>query len=244
VTFSGLSHERLLRAAMALGALAALFVALAPLGKLTQGHSRDHEGLIVTLDVEQVVGIIGAVACVVVIAAIFAPWGWARFVGVLAMSAAATTSGIELVRGRISETFVADERTTLLGGGQLLTAAFWVAVVAIGLVLLALRQIAMARPQEPEERLEAMVMRPDGRPLRTSMKATLGVALGLGGIIAPVLAGVAAAVSVAALGDVRAHAGRLGGRGMAIAGIVLGTIGLSLMIAILGVGAIILTPGT
>src|SRR5690606_33569820 len=134
-------------------------------------------------------GIIGAIACVVALAAIFAPWPWMRFVGVLAISAAATTSGIELVRGRISETFVADERTTLLGGGQLLTAGFWVAIAAIALVLVALRQIAMSRPEEPAERLEAMAMRPDGRPLRTSMKATLGVALGLGGIIAPVLAG-------------------------------------------------------
>ncbi len=239
----GLTGQRFLRASFLLGAIAALLVALAPMGELVEGHLRAHEDITTTLSVEPVVAVIGAVAFVLAVGAAFAPWSWAAPIGVLVITASATTAGIELVRGRISETFVADQSTTLQGGGILLVIAFWIAVIAVACALVALRQIALARPPASQEARDALPIRPDGRPMRSSLRATLGAALGVCGIIAPVFSGAAAALGVAALGDIRANDGRLGGRGAAIAGIVLGIIGLSLMIAILGVGALILQPG-
>lgn len=238
-----LTGDRLLRASFALGAVAALLLVLAPLGELVEGRLRAHDDVTTTLSVEPVVAIIGAVALVLAVGAAFAPWSWVPYAGVLVVTAVSTTSGIEVVRGRISSTFVADERTTLQGGGIMLFVAFWLGIIAIGAALIALRQVALARPPAPPEVRDAMPLRTDGRPLRSSLRATLGAALGVCGVIAPVFSGVAAALSVTALGDVRAYGGRLGGRGVAIAGVVLGIIGLSLMIAILGVGALVLQPG-
>lgn len=239
----GLRGEHLVRAALLLGAVAALLVTLAPLGKLVEGRMRAHEDITTTLSVEPVVAIIGAAVLAVAVGAAFAPWSWAPHVGVLAITASATTAGIEMVRGRISETFVADERTTLQGGGILLTLAFWVAVVAVAGVLVGLRQVALVRGPVPAEVRDAYRLRPDGRPLRSSLRATLSVALGVCGVFAPVFSGLAAGLGVTALGDVRAHGGHLGGRGVAIAGVVLGIIGMSLMIAVLGVGSLVLKPG-
>lgn len=241
----GLTGERLLRAAFVLGALAALLVALSPLGELTEGRMRAHEDITTTLSVEPTVAVIGAIVFVLAVGAAFAPaqWSWVPPVGVLVITAAATTAGIELVRGRISETFVADRSTTLEGGGLMLTAGFWLAVLAIAGALVALRQIALALPPAPPEVREALQVRPDGRPMRSSLRATLGAALGVCGLLAPIFSGAAAALGVTALGDIRSKGGRLGGRGAAIGAIVLGIIGLSLMIAVLGVGNLVLQPG-
>jgi hypothetical protein len=74
------------------------------------------------------------------------------------------------------------------------------------------------------------------------MKGTLGVALGIAGVIAPVFSGVATALSLGALGDIRSHDGRMGGRGTALTGVVLGIVGLSLLIAVLGFGGLFLKP--
>lgn len=242
VNFSTLSHERLLRVGLAIGALAGVLLALAGLSDLAEGRPRDGGDQLLVLGPTDVVALIGAIAAVLVITTIVAPFPWARLVGIVVTTAVATTAGFEGIRARIAEDFVADERTTLLAGGILVVAAFWTAVAGIAVSLLAMRQIAQDRTEEPDEVLDEIPMRPDGRPLRSSLKASLGFTLGLIGVLAPVLSAVAVALSLGALGDIRAFKGRLGGRGMAIAGVVLGITGLSLLIAVLGVGALVLTP--
>jgi hypothetical protein len=243
VNLSDIAPGRLLRIGFGLGALSALLAALAGLGALAEGPDRTAPVVrTARLDVEPLVVIISLVALAVIVLAAVVPRTWLWPIGVLATTAVATGSGIEVLRGRIADAFAPDIRTTLQAGGIMLAIAFWLAIAAIALQLLALRRFAQTRPVEPPEVLDQIPMRPDGRPLRTSMKGTLGVALGVAGVIAPVFSAVAVASSLGALGDIRAHDGRLGGRGTAMTGVVLGIIGLSLLIAVLGFGGLFLTP--
>jgi hypothetical protein len=243
VNISDISPDRLLRLGFGVGALAAVLAALAGFGALAEGPDRTAPFVrTARLDVEPVVAIIALVALAVILVAAFVPRTWLWPVGVLATTAVATSSGIEVVRGRIADAFAPDVSTSLQTGGVLLVIAFWVAIVAIALQLFALRRFAQERPVEPDEVLDQVPMRPDGRPLRTSMKGTLGVALGIAGVIAPVFSATAVALSLGALGDIRAYDGRMGGRGTAMTGVVLGIIGLSLLIAVLGFGGLFLKP--
>jgi hypothetical protein len=238
-----MSPDRLLRAGFGVGALAAVLAALAGFGALAEGPDRAAPFVrTARLDVEMVVVLIALAALAVILVAAFVPRTWLQPIGVLATTAVATSSGIEVVRGRIADTFAPDVRTTLQAGGILLVIAFWVAIAAIALQLFALRRFAQTRPIEPEEVLDQVPMRPDGRPLRTSMKGTFGVALGIAGVIAPVFSGLAVALGLGALGDIRAYDGRMGGRGAAMTAVVLGIIGLSLLIAVLGFGGLFLKP--
>lgn len=243
MNLSDLAPDRLLRMGFGLGALAALLAALAGFAALAEGPDRTAPFVRVSrLDVEPVVAVICLIALAVIVVAAVVPREWVRPIGVLATTAVATSSGIEVVRGRIADAFAPDIRTTLQTGGIMLVVAFWLAIVAIAVQLLALRRLAQTRPLEPAEVLDQVPMRPDGRPLRTSMKGTLGVALGVAGVIAPVFSGVATALSLGALGDIRAYDGRMGGRGTAMTGVVLGIVGLSLLIAVLGFGGLFLKP--
>ena len=241
--WSDLSRERLLRAGFALGALAAALAALAALFALAEGPARRAPvAQTARLDVEPVVGVLAALALVVIILAIAVPRAWMRPIGVLATTTVATSAGIEGVRARVADAFAPDIRTTLLAGGLMLLCAFWLAVIAVGVQLVALRQIAQARPPVSDEERDAVPVAPDGRPLRSAPQGAAGLALGVLGLMAPVFSGLAAALSIEALGRIDAHRGRLGGRGLAIAGMVLGIIGLSLLIAALGLGGLALEP--
>lgn len=243
MNLAALSHDRLLRAGFLLGALAALLVGLSGFADLAEGLAREGGGR-TRLGVEDLVPLIGASALVLLVSTMIVSFGWARLVGVLVTTAVAFVAGIEGLRGRVSDQFVPDERTTLLAGGLLLAAAFWIALIGVGVALVAMRQLALSREREDDQAIEALPTRPDGRPARVSGKAGLGLALAVAGIFAPVLSGLAVAVSLSALGDVHAHDGRLGGRPIAVAGVVVGIAGLSLLAAFLGVGPLVLTPGT
>lgn len=238
-----LSHERLLRAGLALGALGAALVALSGLADLSEGAARRGGGT-ATLAVESVMPVIGASALLLLISTIVVAFPWARLVGVFVTTAVAFVAGIEGLRGRTADVFAPDERTALLGGGLMLVGAFWIALTGVAVALVAMRQIVQSGPPAPDgdSAPDAGEAPPDGRPPRTSGKAGLGLALGVGGVFAPVLSGLAVALSLTALGDIRAGDGRVGGRPLAIAGIVLGIVGLSLLVAFLGVGALVLTP--
>jgi hypothetical protein len=240
-----LSHERLLRLGLALGAAAALAAAAAGFFALAEGPAR-RAPMVETarLDVEPMVSIVAVVALALIAAAVLVPRPVLRPLAVFATNSVAFVAGIQLLGARVDGVFAPDVRTTLLGGAILLLVAFWTALGAVALQLLALGQIARARPVEPQEVLDALPRADGGRPLRSSPKATLGAVMGVAGLIAPMLSGAAAAVSIGALGDIRAADGRLGGRGLALGGIVLGSIGLSLIISFLGVAPFLLRPGT
>jgi hypothetical protein len=244
VSFSDLRNERLLRAGFALGALAAVCAALAGAAALAESPARRAPvAQTARLEVEPIVSALALASLAIIVTAALSSRTWLRPLGVLATTTVATSAGIEVLRGRVADVFAPDIRTTLLAGGLLLSAAFWVAVVAVAVQLVALRQIAQSRPIEPEERLEQVTVAPDGRPLRSPIQGTAGLALGILGLLAPVMSGLAAALSISALGEIRAYDGRLGGRGAAMAGLVLGIAGLSLLIALLGIGQLTFTPG-
>lgn len=241
---AGLTHERLLRLGYALGALAAALAALSALYPLAEGPDRRAPvARTAELDVEPVVAALALGALVVIMIAAVLPRAWMRPIGVLATTTVATSSGIEGIRARVADVFAADIRTTLLAGGVLLLCAFWIAVVAVAVQLVALRQIAQSQPLVPEEERDAVPVTPDGRPLRSAPQGPAGLAFGVLGLLAPVFAGLAAALSIAALGRIRAYDGRLGGRGLALTGLVLGIVGLSLLIGALGLGGLLLEPG-
>lgn len=245
VSHAGPTQERLLRLGHALGAIAAALATASVLFDLAEGPARRAPvAETARLGVESIVAGLGGAALALIVAAIAIRRGWLRPVAVLATTTVATSSGIEVVRGRVADVFAPDVRTTLLAGGVMLLCAFWLAVVAVAVQLVALRQIAQARPVKPDEELEAVEVAPSGRPLRSSPQGAAGLALGVLGLLAPVFAGLAAALSIGALGEIRAHDGRLGGRAPALAGTVLGIVGLSLLIAALGLGGLVLRPGS
>lgn len=231
------------RIGLLVGAAVAVLLPVASRFDLTSGRARSEPHGPHVLSVEPVVGIIGAVICAVLIAAALAPWGWSRLVGVFAVTLIATTSGIEVLRGRISQSFLPDERTALEAGGLMLTLAFWGAVVVVAAVLIALRRRALDVAPIDDEALAAYPLRADGlTPARSPLSGTLGMALSLAGIVAPALSGLAIALSLNALGQINAARGRLGGRVVALAGVAVGVIGLSLLVGVLGIGALVLSP--
>jgi len=70
----------------------------------------------------------------------------------------------------------------------------------------------------------------------------VALVLGIAGFITVFASTLAVAFGTLALGDIRASRGTLGGRGAAIAGLVLGFIALSLLIALVGSGMLSATP--
>ena len=73
--------------------------------------------------------------------------------------------------------------------------------------------------------------------LQRARTAPFAAILGVVGVVVVVTSGLAIAYGTLALGDIRSSEERLGGRGMATTGVVLGILVLSLLAAIGGVGA-------
>ncbi len=236
------SSNTMVRAGLGLGALAALLVALAPTGDLASGPARGMARTTATIDLEAAVGLLGALAAVLLIAAAAAPWLWAHLAGVALTTIVAATSGLIVLTGRTSDDFVADAEITLERGGVLLVLAFWVGLAGVIVTLVGFRRVAMARADAapPEGDVEAEVVA-EG-PRRTSGKATVSLVLGIAGFITVFASTLAIAFGTLALGDIRASRGALGGRGVAIAGLVLGFVALSLLIALVGSGMLSATP--
>ena len=73
--------------------------------------------------------------------------------------------------------------------------------------------------------------------------SSISAALGAAGVVLVITSGAAIAYGVLALGDIRASDGRLTGRGFALTGVVLGSLVLSLLAAVGGVGSLTASPG-
>jgi hypothetical protein len=236
----------LVRAGLALGAGAAVLVAIAPSADLASGPGRDDPSRVVAIDLEAAVGALGAAGALLLIAAALAPWLWAHLAGVALTTIVAATSGLIVLTGRTSDDFVADADITLERGGVLLVLAFWIGLIGVIVTLVGFRRMAMGASDAPLARdageAEAVVEE-EGRPARrTSGKATVALVLGLAGFITVFASTLAVAFGTLALGDIRASKGALGGRGIAIAGLVLGVVALSLLIALVGSGMLSATP--
>jgi hypothetical protein len=129
-----------------------------------------------------------------------------------------------------------------------LVLGFWVGLAGVIVTLVGIRRLAM-QASAPSSGAEVAAEEPQvvdetGAPARrqTSGKATVALVLGIAGFITVFASSLAVAFGTLALGDIRASRGSLGGRGVAIAGLVLGFIGLSLLIALVGSGMLSATP--
>lgn len=237
------STNAFVRAGLAIGAAAAVLVALAPTGDLASGPGRDAADRTASIDLEPAVGLLGAAVAVLLVAAAVVPWLWAHLAGVALCTIVAATSGLIVLTGRTSDDFVADSDISLENGGRLLVLAFWVGLVAVIVTLVGFRRVAIAASDAPP---------PDGEPVagqeaeeaapRSSGKATVALVLGIAGFITVFASALAIAFGTLALGDIRASRGALGGRGIAIAGLVLGFLALSLLVALVGSGMLTASP--
>jgi Domain of unknown function (DUF4190) len=235
------STNTMVRAGIALGAVAGVLVALAPSGDLASGPARGAPDTIATIDLDSTVGLLGAAGAVLLIAAAAVPFLWAHLAGVALATIVGATAGLIVLTGRTSDDFAADAEVTLERGGVLLVLAFWVGLAAVLVALIGFRRIAMAEPEVPPDG-EVIAEQEEVVAPRTSGKATAALVLGIAGFITVFASTLAIALGTLALGEIRGSRGTLGGRGIAIGGLALGIIALSLLIAFVGAGMLTASP--
>lgn len=230
-----------MRAGLLLCAAAGVLALLSAGTALVEGRAPGAGERLRSVDTDETfITVIGIAAIVVLGLAAAVPYLWAHLVGIAAGAAFAYLCGGTVAVARTSDDFAPSADLALQGGGQLLVTAFWLALAGVVVALLGIRRAALAG-----ERLD----RPDGDPApddavaaRTSPRAIAAIALGIGGILTVASGALAIAVGTLALSDIRRAGGGLEGRGLAIGGIVLGVLVLTLLTALVGVGALAASP--
>ena len=170
---------------------------------------------------------IGVVAAVLCVAAAATPWAWARLAGVGISSLFAVIVAFAVIGFRTSEDFLAGVDVRLGGAG-------WLMVVS-SVLLFAGTAIALVFLRVPAPG-------PDLGRSRREGKGVASLVLGIVSLLLPFLAAPAVGLSLFAMDDVRASGGRVGGRGPAVAGLVLGTLSLALWSVGLLLGALLAQP--
>ncbi len=156
---------------------------------------------------------IGGVGAGLGVAAAAAPWAWARLAGVGVTTLFALLVSFALIGFRTSEDLVEGVDVTLGPAGWLMLVGALLLWAGTVLALVGLRRPATG----PDPSLDPK----DG-------KAVASLVLGIVGVIIPVVSAPAVGLGLLAMDDGRITSGRIGGRGLAIAGFVLGIVSLSL----------------
>ncbi|MGE0027976.1 MAG: DUF4190 domain-containing protein [Thermoleophilia bacterium] len=156
---------------------------------------------------------IGVIAAVLAVAAAAAPWAWARLTGVGVTSLFALLVSFALIGFRESDDLVAGVDISLGPAGWLMFVSALLLFAGTALALVGLRRPATG----PDPSLHPK----DG-------KAVASLVLGIVGVILPFVSAPAIGLGLFAMDDVRVSGGRIGGRGLAVAGFVLGIVSLSL----------------
>lgn len=184
---------------------------------------------------------IGVIAIIVLGLAAALPFLWAHLGGIAIAAGFAYLCGGTVAVARVSDDFAPGAEISLERGGVLLVTAFWLALAGVVIALLGVRAYAAGRRAGGDDEGEPPTAEAPSEP-RTSPRAIAAVALGLGGILTVASGALAIAIGTLALSDIRLADGRLTGRGLAIAGIVLGVLVLTLLTALVGVGALAASP--
>jgi len=223
-----------IRAGLGLGALAAALLALAPLFDIADGPAAPPRGGTFTAGIGISVSAIAFTACLAIVVGVVREILWIHLLGLVLVTGVALVAGLLVIVARTSDSFADGADVTLHAGGFLLIGSFWIALAGIVVALVGVRMVAIAAPPGTIPRTG---------PEQRARTAPLAAMLGTVGVVIVITSALAVAYGVLALGDIRASGERLTGRGMAVAGIALGILVLSLLAAIGGVGAWVASPG-
>jgi hypothetical protein len=213
-TFRSHPQDRLCRIGLWLGALGAALC-------IVPGFGNDpvaEQGAAVIVFEQSVFLVFGAIFFVALVLAAVLPYAWARFAGIGVLGFAPFIYAVLVTAARADERFEIDTTITLGSSGVMLVVAF--AVSCIGLVLALVGSPRIGRPAQVNTLLE---------PVRsTSGYAVTSMVLSLCGLVVLFTAPLGIAFAVAAFHDHEVSKGFRTGRGMAIAGLVVGLVIVSL----------------
>lgn len=170
---------------------------------------------------------IGVIAAVLCVAAAAAPWAWARITGVGVSSFFAILVAFALIGFRTSEDLLPGVNVTLDMAGWLMLVGSLLLFAGTAIALVGLRRPARA---------------PDPAAAPREGKTVAALVLGIGGFLLPFLCAPAIGLALFAMDDHRATDGRVGSRGIAIAGFVLGVIALAIWAVALTLGMLLAQP--
>jgi Domain of unknown function (DUF4190) len=223
---------------LALGVVAALVTVFAAGRVLVSGPSnaRDYFGD-ENYDVDA-----GFVAFVVVVGILIAvaiglPYLWARLVGIGLTAFLAVSLVVMVVAARGNdEQFAPNYDVSLGSGGVILVAAFLLALAGLTLALVGARELGADRygPPAPPPLTAAGAAGSSGW-------AVASLTLGITGFVTFFTGALAVAFAALAFAEIRHNPGR-GGRGLAVAGLVLGIVALSLYALVLLLSAFFAGP--
>lgn len=218
-TFRSHPQDRLCRIGLWLGALGAALCAIPGFGN----DPVAEQGFAVIVFQQSVFLVFGAVFFVALVLAAVLPYAWARFTGIGVLGFAPFIYAVLVTAARADERFEIGPAITLGSSGVMLVVAF--AVSCIGLVLALVGAPRIGRPAVVNSLLE---------PMRTtSGYAVTSLVLSLCGLVALFTAPLGIAFAVSAFHDHETSKGYRTGRGMAIAGLVVG-------IVIVAIGALMM----
>jgi hypothetical protein len=223
-----------IRAGLALAALAAALMALAPLFDIASGPAAVPHGSTHAAGTGISVSAIAITACLAILVGVVREVLWVHLLGLVVATGIALVAGLLVIVARTSDGFAAGTDPTLRGGGFLLIGSFWLALIGIVVALVGVRMVAIAAPPARMARTG---------PQQRARTAPLAAMLSALGVVIVVTSAIGVAYGVLALGDIRSSGERLTGRGMAVAGVALGILVLSLLAAVGGVGAWVASPG-
>lgn len=224
-----------IRGGLAVCALGAALLALAPLFDIVDGPAASPHGATYVAGTGISVTAIAVTACLAILVGVVREVLWIHLLGLVLATGVALVSGLLVIVARTSDNFAEDADLSMRAGGLLMVGAFWLSLAGIVVALVGVRMVAIAAP--PATNLART------GPQQRARTAGLAAMLGAIGVVAVVTSAIGVAYGVLALGDIRSSGERLTGRGMAVAGVALGILVLSLLAAIGGVGAWIAQPG-
>lgn len=225
VDFRGTWHDRLCQAGLGAGALGAVTLVIAGLGDdqtvVSQGFT------FFALKENALVGL-GIVVAVILIASALIPHFSARFVGITLLGAAAATYGSIVFNARVDERFSEFDSYTVGDAGRMLVIAFLLTTVGLALALIGSPRIGRSA------QLNSL-----GEPISTgpSGYAITSLVLSLCGIVTLGLtAPLGVAFGIAGMDDATKSRGARSGKGLAIAGFVVGLVFVTLGALIMSIG--------
>ncbi len=225
---TSLTRQPMMSAGLGLGILAALLACVAAGRDIASGPGAVF-GADTAVDLPTATIAVFLVAAALLVAALVIPPSWARIVGVAILTALASTFALIVIIARSSDDFRAEADVALEPAGVILAGAFGVSVLGLVLALVGARELVAG--------IDPTRLYPG-----TSGRATTALVLGIAGVFASIAASLAIVFATLAFGEVRLSEGRRTGRGLAIAGLVLGILWLTLWALFLSVLIFVASP--